>query len=194
MIPAICCCQRLFATAATGVRQMPAAHRFSGGSSACRARNGRKERFRPQLMQAARQSCPPAATRQPPGALVPSAAQTSSLRRDGKPAAWRNAGGVTQNTLHTGGRPFSVFGTERYSAASRAATAPDAPRRVVLRYHRQQHGNLRYQRRTRCRGTAPAAATARAVTPEIPAVTGFAVRRTPGKQTVGIPADQNHRP
>ena len=45
VIPAICCCQRLFATAATGVRQMPAAHRFSGGSSACRARNGRKRAF-----------------------------------------------------------------------------------------------------------------------------------------------------
>ena len=25
-------------------------------------------------------------------------------------------------------------------------------------------------------------------------MTGFAVRRTPGKQTVGIPADQNHCP
>ena len=65
----------------------------------------------------------------------------------------------------------------------------------MLRYHRQQHGNLRYQCRTRRRQVLrQPRQLLRAVSPEIPAVTGFAVRRTPGKQTVGIPADQNHCP
>ncbi len=100
-------------------QQMQArAHRFSGGSSACRARNGRNRAFsaKDRMLSTAsdagvRQGCPPAATRQPTGALVPSAAPGDQpLRRDGKPAAFHGLappGGVTQNTLHTGGRPFS---------------------------------------------------------------------------------------